>query len=72
MAMHKMIISDVDVQVIKKFTLNENSIFKQTKKSTNGFMWSCLNCQFYEYYIGLLLKALSLYTILRRLFFLLN
>lgn len=32
-------------------------------------MWSCLNCQFYEYYIGLLLKALSLYTILRRLFF---
>lgn len=37
MAMHKMIISDVDVQVIKKFTLNENSIFKQTNKSTNGF-----------------------------------
>lgn len=37
MAMHKMIISDGDVQVIKKFTLNENSIFKQTKKSTNGF-----------------------------------
>lgn len=37
MAMHKMIISDVDVQVIKKFTLNENSIFKQTKKVLTVF-----------------------------------
>lgn len=37
MAMHKMIISDGDVQVIKKFTLNENSIFKQTKKVLTVF-----------------------------------